>query len=259
MNVQDYESFTSDIEALELQAQGENLEAFIYALPLDRVESVLEVGCGSGAFIRAVARVLGPEARVCGVDISEDHINYGQQIVQRDSLRNVSLVVGDVLDEGIADVVGRDFDLVLCRYVLMYMIPKSLEKACLSQMKRLARSGGKVVCIEPDVNFGQERFPSPPDKLSRILSHLVAYYSQHGLIEWRSGIQLYHHLRSAGIMDVEVKLVDGRIIQGGFPKQLVEHGSKDVERLLHPYLEYIGVPELVDEVAEQWREYLRSP
>ncbi len=37
-------------------------------------ESVLEIGCGGGAYLRDVALAVGADGRACGIDISADQI-----------------------------------------------------------------------------------------------------------------------------------------------------------------------------------------
>jgi ubiquinone/menaquinone biosynthesis C-methylase UbiE len=260
MNKLGYEQLSNELvenETLELQAQGENLDAIIHALPLQKVKNVLDVGCGSGALTRALARFLGPNVSISGVDISSDHIDFCKQESHRQGLQNINFFVGNILEN--QEELFNSFDLIYCRYLMMYMLPKNLGRDCLLQMKRYVRPGGKLVCIEPDVNFGQERYPAPPETLSKVLAEIVTYYRKQGLIEWRSGIRLFDCMKSSGLLDVEVKLVDGRILQGGTPSSLVEHDSQGVEELIRPCLEQMGNIALSQQIDYQWKEYLRNP
>jgi ubiquinone/menaquinone biosynthesis C-methylase UbiE len=254
-----YESLSNELVSnakLELQAQGENGDALVRALPLDGVKRVLDVGCGSGAMTRSLARLLPPETQIYGLDISESHILGAGKLARDEGLRNVHYLVGDILQP--PGELLHSFDLVFEKYVMMSMVPRALGRAFLSQMSKCACANGRVVCIEADINFGQERFPPPPETLSKVLPRIVDYYREEGLIEWRCGIQLYHYFKLAGFSEPEVKLVDGRTIAGGSPKELVEHDNVDVEQLIRPCLELMGLPELTDEVAREWRSYLLS-
>lgn len=260
MNRPGYESLSNELvdnDKLELQAEGDDLEAVIRALPLHRARRVLDVGCGSGALTRALARRLGPEAEVHGIDVNPEHVLFARRTAEAEGLKNTSFSVCDIFHD--AGELSAGFDLVYERYVLMYVVPQERAELFLSGMKRCARAGGHVVCIEADINFGQERFPPPPAPLSVVLPEVVRYYRERGLIEWRCGVQLYHHLRRAGLSRVEVKLADGRVLAGGLPRELVEHDCIDVEQLIEPCLEAMNMPEAAEEVARQWREYLRSP
>ena len=206
---------------------------------------------------RALARFLGPQATVYGLDVSPEHILYARQMAEGEGLTNVRYLVGDLFAS--LDELPVGFDLVCEKYVLMYKVPKKQGLAFISEMKRRARPGGKIVCIEADINFGQERYPPPSESLSRLLTQIVHYYREQELIEWRCGVQLYHHMSMAGLSDLNIDLVDSRTIAGGFPEQLVRHDNEDVEELIRPCMERLDIPESIDEMARQWREYLSSP
>jgi ubiquinone/menaquinone biosynthesis C-methylase UbiE len=242
-------------DTLELQARGENLRAILESLPLAGVRSIVEVGCGSGAFARMLAAHLGPGVTVVGLDCSAGSIGYAREQAERAGVRNVAFVHGDVFAESTTASLAP-CDLAFCRYLLMYMVPKGRQRPLLARMRGLVRPGGRVACVEVDANFGQERYPPAPEPLATILAGLVDYYRRAGLIEWRCGLQLFFHLKQAGLGSVEVKLADGRIIQGGAPPALVEHGGRDVEALLGPCARALGLADRVDEAARQYRAYL---
>lgn len=255
-----YEALSNELVAndkLELQASGENLDAVLRSLPLQQVKTILDVGCGSGSLSRALAKHLGEEVQVYGLDISKDHIRYAEETAAKQGLNNVHYLQGDLFDLG-AEWAGA-FDLVYEKYVLMSFAPRNLGQAFLSSMRDCARAGGKVICIEADINFGQERYPPPPEALAKVLPSIVNYYRGEGLIEWRCGVRLYHYFKLAGFIGPEVKLIDGRTITGGFPRELVEHDNIDVEQLIEPCLKLLNMSESIDEVACQWRDYLASP
>jgi SAM-dependent methyltransferase len=244
-------------EALDLQAQGEDLEAILRALPLGGVRRVLDIGCGTGAMTRAIARAVGPGAVVHGIDISRTHVEQARHLARAEGLDNVRFVEGDFLAGHCG--LPAEHDLAVEKYLLMYLVPQRRHDTFLARIREHLRPGGKVVLIEPDVNFGAERYPSPPEPLASVLPRIVEHYRRRGLIEWRCGLQLFHLLHEARFSAVAVHLADGRVIAGGRPHALVEHASRDVEELLGPCLEEMGIGEQVALVASQWRDYLRGP
>lgn len=244
-------------EALEEQAEGENLEAVFSATFLGGVRRVLDVGCGTGFLARRLARALGSAGLVYGVDISRSHVEHARLLADREAVSNVRFIEGDFLagDCGLP----ADFDLVIEKYLLMHQVSQGRVNGFLARMRDRVRPGGRVALIEPDVNFGAERYPPPPEPLASVLPRIVDYYRRHELIEWRCGLHLFHHLHAAGFSGVKVSLVDGRIISGGAPRALVEHGCRSVEELVEPCLTEMGMAGKTALVARQWREYLREP
>jgi len=70
------------------------------ALLLDRLrlaggESVLEIGCGTGAVTLPLAQAVGAHGRVVAVDISEPMLDVARQRVADSGARNVTLLLGD--------------------------------------------------------------------------------------------------------------------------------------------------------------------
>jgi SAM-dependent methyltransferase len=247
-----------DIAALELQARGENLAAMATAMPLRGATRLLDVGCGTCAFTRVVAASGDSQAIITGLDVSLEHLSYAANALRRHRITNIRLIAGDFLDDQTLRDLGTGYDLVFCRYVLMYMLPRGLGQTFVSRMIHLARPGGYVVCIEPDVNFGFDRYPDPPEPLASVLRDLASCHRALGLVEWRTGVRLFGELRAAGLSDVQVSLVDGRVIQGGRPEALAEHAGLGVEELLEPCVRDVQITSL-GEVATQWRAYVSSP
>jgi SAM-dependent methyltransferase len=254
----DYQSLSNELAAngtLELQSAGEDLDSMLRGLPLARVRKALDVGCGSGAMTRLLAQHL-PAAEIWGLDLSPSHVEYAQALGHQEGLGNLHYICGDIFAAS-ADL-PKNFDLICEKYVLMSMVGDAKAHAFLARMKEHLCRGGVLVLIESDVNFGQDRYPEPPEPLRSVLPRIVTYYRERGTIEWRCGLHLYKHLKSAGFNNVEVSLADARIMKGGAPLALVEHACTDVEDLIVPCLTEMGFPHLVREVAQQWRDYLRG-
>lgn len=252
-----YEALSSTLvanETLELQANGENLDAIVRLLPLAGARRVLDVGCGSGALTRTIARHVSEDVDIVGVDVTPAHVQEATGRAAAAGLRNVRYIVADVMQD--AAGVGGGFDVVCEKYVLMTMLPKPVGQAFVTRLKELAAPGGSVALIEADINFGADRHPPPPEPLATVLPRIVAFYRSRNLIEWQCGLRLFEFLREAELAAPHVTLADGRIIQGGRPRALVDHGNTDVEALVAPCLEDMGAPELTGQVARQWRAYL---
>ena len=257
MSAAGYAALSSELvrnETLELQAEGENTQSIIDCLPLNGVTSVLDVGCGGGSLTRAIARRLGPHARIRGIDVAAEHIAHASRMAAGSSQFEYEQI--DVF--GDLSRYEQRYDLVLEKYVLMSVFPFERGQDFIQRLGRCARPGGSVALIEADINFGQDRYPVAPPPLAAILPSIVEFYRHKELIEWRCGVQIFGRMKLAGLRDVRVRLADGRIIAGGEPRALVEHSNTDIEQLIEPCLRWLNLNLDVSLVASQWREYFAN-
>ncbi len=101
-------------------------------------ETVLEVGCGTGAATVPLAEAVGGEGAVMGVDISAPMLAAARERIAQSGLRNVSLVQGDA--QAYAFEPDR-FDLVASRFGVMFF---SDPAAAFANLRRAARPGGRL-------------------------------------------------------------------------------------------------------------------
>jgi len=80
-------------------------------------ESVLEIGCGTGALTVPLATEVGERGRVIAVDISEPMLGAARQRVGEHGLRNVTLLHGDAQ---VFDFEPAAFDLATSRMGIMF-------------------------------------------------------------------------------------------------------------------------------------------
>src|ERR1700752_2348510 len=73
----------------------ESLALLLARLALTGGESVLEIGCGTGALTVPVAEAIGEQGRLVAVDISEPMLGAARQRVDERGLGNVTLLHGD--------------------------------------------------------------------------------------------------------------------------------------------------------------------
>ena len=111
---------------------------------VDEGARVLDVGCGTGALLAALA-ARGAPGTMVGVDFSPVYIEHAKR-----SLRDprVELEVGDACGLRFGD---RSFDCVLSLLVL-HFIPRA--ELAIAQMKRVARPGALVAAAVWDVRGG---------------------------------------------------------------------------------------------------------
>ena len=91
-------------------------EAIFPTLPVNKGDSVLDVGCGFGDTAMKLARIVGESGRVVGIDCCDAFMDYGRREVAAAGLGNVSFVNGDALTEPFAP----DYDFVFSRFGTMF-------------------------------------------------------------------------------------------------------------------------------------------
>lgn len=100
-------------------------------------ESVIEFGCGTGAFTKYLADY---NLEIIGVDISEECISYAK----KNEIKNTKFIVGDIEH---LDFEDNSFDIVVASGVLHHF-PDFLE--VLKEAYRVLKPGGRFFAYEPN-------------------------------------------------------------------------------------------------------------
>ena len=117
----------------------ESLALLLARLGLAGGESVLEIGCGTGALTLPLAAAVGEHGRVVAIDISEPMLGLARQRVAERDLRNVALQLGD------AQVFAFEraaFDLATSRMGVMFFADPA---AAFRNIGTAVKPGGRLV------------------------------------------------------------------------------------------------------------------
>lgn len=114
---------------------GRMLELFESTLPAD---SVLDVGCGDGRFLAAIAQLEDRPPRLAGVDISARILETAAQMVAREGA-TAELMQGNLERLPFEDA---SFDVVLCVQVIEHVLDRY---AAFNELARVLRPGGRLV------------------------------------------------------------------------------------------------------------------
>ena len=108
-------------------------------------ERVIDVGCGCGATVLALAGRVGPAGQVRGVDVSEPMLGQARQRVAAAGLANVSL---ELADASSAALPAAEYDLVFSRFGVMFF--RNPEQA-FANLKQALKPNGRVafLCWQP--------------------------------------------------------------------------------------------------------------
>ena len=155
-----------------LQRARTSPQEFFAPLALRAGLNVLDVGCGTGDFLRLLAPMVSPGSAV-GVDLSETMISEARQR-SAENAENLSFRVGSVLELPFPDA---SFDRILATQLLLH-VPDPLK--ALSEMKRILAASGVIAVSE--IDWGTLVVQSSDNELGRRFSELACRELRNGLI-----------------------------------------------------------------------------
>lgn len=185
----------AEFERLGQQAERDDglTERLFRAAGIGRGMRVLDVGCGAGHVSSLVAKLVGPDGSVVGVDRGADVLAYARERFA--DRANVSFVQGDFRAQGL---VGEGYDAVVGRYVMMY---QSDPVDAIKHLARYVRPGGVVAFHEPDIpRRGAAPGPWPESELADELALLIMKVWRATGTQLRMGSRLPAVFAAAGLI-----------------------------------------------------------
>jgi 2-polyprenyl-3-methyl-5-hydroxy-6-metoxy-1,4-benzoquinol methylase len=157
----------------------------------------IDVGCGGGEVSFEIARLVGPDGCVTGVDMDETKISLARQAAAERGFENVEFRALNVNDW----TESSAYDVVYCRFLLHHL---SHPVELLRRMWAAVRPGGAIIVEDADFDGW---FCHPPnegfDFFLRTYAQVVARQGGDHAI----GRKLYAYFMEAGVPDPTVKLV----------------------------------------------------
>lgn len=127
---------------------------------------ILDVGCGTGAISKDIAKIVGKKGRVIGIDNTKKFIESGKK--NYGDIKNLDLIHSDLFDFQSEE----KFDLIISARVLQWL---TTPKEALLKMKELLKPSGQISILD----YNHEALdwkPSPPKSMQD-------YYKI--FLEWR--------------------------------------------------------------------------
>jgi ubiquinone/menaquinone biosynthesis C-methylase UbiE len=119
--------------------------------------TVLDMGCGSGMYAMAMAKIIGDGGRIHAVDLWEEGIVRLKERVERQGLKNVRPMVADV--SRALSLPGESMDLILMATVLHDLREAGVQDGALAEARRLLKRHGTFAVVEFNKVQGP---PGPP-------------------------------------------------------------------------------------------------
>jgi ubiquinone/menaquinone biosynthesis C-methylase UbiE len=184
---------------LELRARAESEVAvrneYVGLLGVAPGERVLDVGCGSGAATRTLARRVVPSGRVVGVDACASLLKVARGLADEAGVgESIEFKAGDCRALPFPDA---SFDCVMAATMLSH-VPH--PESALAEMVRVTRPGGRVGVF--DVDGDLTLFTHPDRELTR---RIVSAYSDLGWVNSLFARRLPGLMASFGIVNVSAR------------------------------------------------------
>lgn len=184
-----------DVVATRLEARGKHptfqrmLHEYLDFMKIDDMQSVLDLGCGTGFAAREIAKRSDFKGHITGVDISSVLIDQASKLADEEGLGNrIDFRVGDSrsLDDS-----ANSFDAVIA-HTLISHLPD--PQVLISEMMRLAKPGGFIAIFDGD--YASLTFSHPDSQQGKATDELIisSIVTQSRVLR-----QLPFLLRSAGL------------------------------------------------------------
>ena len=127
------------------------------AMHIEQGMYVADFGAGSGAYVLALAEVVGTTGKVYAIDVQKDLLRRIQNEASKRGLHNVEILWGDVELETGSKIVEAHVDCVLISNLLFQIT----GKGCVFQeAKRILKEGGRLIVIDWSESFNGMGPPS---------------------------------------------------------------------------------------------------
>ena len=138
---------------------GLKTEAVISRLNLKPGFIVADIGAGTGAFSRPLAKAVAPGGKVYAVDIQQGLLDYINQRAKKEKIENIQTVLGQFDDPKLP---AHDVDLALINDVLHHIEHRSVY---LKALATYLKPTGRIALIEMDKNDPNTPHKNEPEML----------------------------------------------------------------------------------------------
>lgn len=184
-------------ERLERQANTENelINQLLKESGIKKGMTGVDVGCGTGAITRKLAKIVGESGMVYGVDVNIERVRDARKRAQEEKISNTEFLSGDAKNLPMRD---KSVDFTWAKYLVEYCGKE--PGAIISEMARVTKSGGNVAIHDIDgwTFGGMDR------TLDNRFKKVLAYLDKSVGLDLGIGKKLPSIFNKCGLADVKV-------------------------------------------------------
>lgn len=213
----DYVLVTGDAGAARLallhEVYGGSTEALLTEVGLSRGMRAVDLGCGTGTVSRWMAKRVGSEGAVVGIDVSSAQLEVARREALQSRLPQLQFCQADAYATGLP---RESFDVVYCRFLLCHL---ARPEQALQEMRALLKAGGWLVCDDVDV---ASIFADPASEAVDRMRDLMRAVGTARGVDYCLGLRLHRLFRSSGFTEPRVRL-DQPVYATGAHKRIWEY------------------------------------
>jgi ubiquinone/menaquinone biosynthesis C-methylase UbiE len=159
-------------------------------------QRVLDVGCGIGVDVLALAQLVGAHGQACGVDADAEMVQQASATISGGRITQASATHASA---SALPWPNDYFDATRSERMLQHLAQPEIA---LTEMVRVTRPGGRVVLLDTD--WGSLSIHAPNAELER---RLVAFKAEQALRNGFVGRQLVALARNAGLRELHIEVL----------------------------------------------------
>jgi ubiquinone/menaquinone biosynthesis C-methylase UbiE len=169
---------------------------------------VVDIGCGPGKTTSFLKKLVMPEGKVVGVDLSEERITYAKEHYNADGIKFVCKDITKSLDD-----LGM-FDFIWIRFILEYYRLEAFD--IVKNISRILNPDGILCLIDLDYNclthFGFSQ------RLEKTIYEIIKNQENNANFDPYVGRKLYSYVYDLGYKDINVCMSSHHLIFGELTK-----------------------------------------
>jgi ubiquinone/menaquinone biosynthesis C-methylase UbiE len=209
---------------------------------------VLDVGCGTGAVTRTMAKLAAP-GRVVGADVSASRLAQARELAAADGVE-AEFIEGDACH---LPLPSSSFDYTWSRFLFEYLPEPELA---LAELSRVTRPGGTVVVADLDGQM-EQIYPLDASVRADLLEGL-RLLGETGF-DPRVGRKLYHWFCRAGLSDISVRVVPHQVYAGRLPERDLVNWREKLNIATNHLIDRTGDRERWERFRDAFLAQLRRP